>query len=77
MIPGDLVRVSTMSVYSAGEDLKGRVGLVLDVEHPDSLLEVEAQVHVMFDGLCVWLYESEITKVTCAEKENDRNLLHR
>lgn len=63
MTPGDLVRVTTTYVYSSGDDLMNRVGIILDVEEPDGVLELEPQILVMIDSRHVWLYLSEITEV--------------
>jgi hypothetical protein len=62
--PGDLVKVVTESVYSSGQDLKDRVGLVLEVEEPDGILELESQVLVMFDNMYLWFYRSELSEVS-------------
>ena len=64
MNPGDLVKVVTESVYSSGQDLKDRVGLVLEVEEPDGILELESQVLVMFDNMYLWFYRSELSEVS-------------
>jgi hypothetical protein len=62
--PGDLVKVVTESVYSSGQDLKDRVGLVLEVEEPDGILQLESQVLVMFDNMYLWIYRSELSEVS-------------
>jgi len=62
--PGDLVKVVTASVYSSGQDLKDRVGLVLEVEEPDGILEIELQVLVMFENTYTWFYRSELSEVS-------------
>jgi len=62
--PGDLVKVVTASVYSSGQDLKDRVGLVLEVEEPDGILEIELQVLVMFENTYMWFYRSELSEVS-------------
>lgn len=64
MNPGDLVKVVTASVYSSGQDLKDRVGLVLEVEEPDGILEIELQVLVMFENTYTWFYRSELSEVS-------------
>ena len=64
MNPGDLVKVVTESVYSSGQDLKDRVGLVLEVEEPDGILQLESQVLVMFDNMYLWIYRSELSEVS-------------
>lgn len=58
MNPGDLVKVVTESVF------KDRVGLVLEVEEPDGILELESQVLVMFDNMHLWFYRSELSEVS-------------
>jgi len=62
--PGDLVKVVTESDYSSGQDLKDRVGLVLEVEEPDGILELESQVLVMFDNMYLWFNRSELSEVS-------------
>lgn len=64
MNPGDLVKVVTESDYSSGQDLKDRVGLVLEVEEPDGILELESQVLVMFDNMYLWFNRSELSEVS-------------
>lgn len=64
MNPGDLAKVTTVSVYSLGQDFKDRVGLVLEVEEPDGILEIESQVLVMFENTYVWFYRSELSEVS-------------